>query len=250
MNCIVNDLLVNYRRQGNGRVVLLLHGWGDRLETFDQICTELEQDYELVRLDLAGFGKSQQPPGAWGLDDYADYVGSFVQKIGITPYAVVGHSNGGAVAIKAITTSRLSVEKVVLLSSAGIRDAKRARKRIVRLLSKTAKVATNVLPAAARRKMRAQLYHAVGSDLLVAPHLEETFKRIVSEDIQHEAAAVTIPTLILNGVNDTATPPSFGKKFQAAINGSLFYEIDSAGHFPHQEATTVTTALIKDFLAP
>lgn len=248
MNIIIKNLLVNYRRQGKGRTILLLHGWGDNLETFDDMCKLLEPDFELVRLDLAGFGKSQQPPAAWGLSDYAQYVTEFAAKLGIEPFAVIGHSNGGAVAAKAVAMSTLKVEKLVLLSSAGIRDTMGTKKLVLRTLTKTGKLATIMLPADLRRKLRAQLYGSVGSDMLIAPHMEQTFKRIVGEDIQALAANISIPTLILSGSDDTATPPSFGSKFHAAIDGSSFHVIESAGHFAHQQMPKVTTTLIRDFL--
>src|SRR6476661_9108767 len=102
MNVIINGLLTNYMREGKGSTILLLHGWADQSHTYDALTECLKKDYEVVRLDLAGFGGSQPPSEAWGLDEYAQYVGAFVEKIGISPIAIVGHSNGGAVSIKAL----------------------------------------------------------------------------------------------------------------------------------------------------
>lgn len=247
MNVIVDNLLVNYVRQGKGQPVLILHGWGDRLESFDELSRLLEDSYEIIRIDLAGFGKSQAPPSTWGLGDYGAYIAKFLAKINVRPSVIIGHSNGGAIAIKGLADGQLSADKLVLLSSAGIRDTKKARKFAWRLAAKAGKSATALLPTDMRQSLRTRLYQSAGSDLLVAPHLEATFKRIVNEDIQAEAAMISLPTLIINGSDDTATPPEFAHTFQKAINGSKLIMIDEAGHFAHQQFAEKIAAAVKDF---
>ena len=228
--------------------VVLLHGWGDRLETFDQLTNTLSADYEVIRLDLAGFGKSQPPNGSWGLDEYAQYVATFLKKIDVSPFAILGHSNGGAVAVKAVVTGRTAPEKLILLSSAGIRNTKNARKFAWRVAAKTGKSAAAILPKNIQRSLRARLYQSAGSDIMVAPHMEETFKRIVAEDIQVEAAMLQLPTLIINGSSDEATPLQFAQIFHSAIENSQLVVLNDAGHFAHQEQADEVARAVKGFL--
>lgn len=248
MNVIVNGLLAHYRIQGNGPTILMLHGWGDRLETFDSLAGQLESGFQIVRLDLAGFGQSQAPDSTWGLEDYAEYVSEFTRKIKATPSIVLGHSNGGAIAIKAIATKRLSPQKLVLLASAGIRDGQAVKKKAWNVVAKVGKMTTALLPDGTRRSLRAKLYRSAGSDLMVAPHLESTFKRVVSQDVRPDARIVQLPTLIINGSEDTATPPDYGKMFNADIEGSELRIIDGAGHFIHQHNTAALAKYLEDFL--
>lgn len=249
MNVIVNDLLVHYTRQGRGSPLLLLHGWGDRLETFDAVAKQLEDSYEVLRLDLPGFGQSQPPASAWGLKDYAEHVAHFLHKIGVEPAAILGHSNGGAIAIYGLANGRLSASKLILLSSAGIRSTEKGRKLAWKLVAKAGKVATGVLPSGARASLRAKLYQSAGSDLLVAPGMEATFKRIISEDVQADARKLSLPTLILNGTDDTATPPAYGHLLNRSIKGSELTLVDAGDHFMHQVYPDKISHLIKDFLA-
>lgn len=248
MNVIVNNLLVNFTRTGKGPTMLFIHGWADRLGTFDSLIQYFHDDYEIVRLDLPGAGKSQMPQIAWSLDDYAQHVAEFINKTGITPYVIIGHSNGGAIAIKAIATGVLSTQNLVLLSSAGIRSDKNVRKLLWNLVAKTGKVATFALPTAAKQKMRARLYKSAGSDLTIAPHMESTFKQIVGEDVQDYAAQIKTPTLIINGSKDTATPASYGKMFHTLIKGSRFALVEDAGHFAHQTNSDEVANLMKRFI--
>jgi pimeloyl-ACP methyl ester carboxylesterase len=240
---------VNYTRQGKGRPLLLLHGWGDRLETFDDIAKKLEEKNTIIRLDLPGFGKSQAPVSTWGLEQYAEHVGAFLKKIDCVPSAIVGHSNGGAIAIYGLANGQLKANKLILLSSAGIRSIKKGRKFAWMMFAKAGKAATSLLPSDARQSLRTRLYQSAESDLLVAPNMEATFKRIVSEDVQTDAAMLRLPTLILNGREDTATPPEFAELFHQAINGSKLILIDDAGHFIHQQYPDKVSSAIESFLA-
>lgn len=248
MNIIVNDLLVNYTRQGKGPVILMLHGWGDRLQTFDKVTALLEGSYEIIRLDLAGFGASQSPTGPWGLDEYADQVAAFLKKVNVKPFAVLGHSNGGAIAIRAISSGKLNTDKLILLASAGIRSPAKGRKAAWRVVTKVGKTATMVLPRSAQSRLRSRLYASIGSDLLVVPGMEASFKRVTSQDIQSDARKITHPTLIMNGEHDTATPPDFAQKFHELIKDSKLVMLSGADHFLHQVFADEVTGTIKEFL--
>ena len=120
MNVIVNNLLTNYEKQGKGPVILFLHGWGDDSRTFAQLISKLKNSYTCIAVDLPGFGATQQPNEVWGVEQYAQFVKSFTEKIQIKPDVVVGHSNGGTIALFALSHNLLSAQKLVLLASAGI----------------------------------------------------------------------------------------------------------------------------------
>ena len=248
MNVIVDTLLVNYLRQGKGPQILLVHGWGDTLRTFDAVANILESEYEVIRLDLPGFGNSQPPVEPWGLDEYGRFISRFLAKIDAKPVVMVGHSNGGAILINALAEAMTMTDKLVLLSSAGIRNARSLRNVAWRVTAKVGKAATAVLPAASQRSFRRRLYSTAGSDMMVAPHLEESFKRIVGQDVRAKAAALHVPTLIINGSTDTATPLEFARTFNSLIKGSQLNVIDGASHFAHQEQPAAVADMLKAFL--
>ena len=122
MNVIVDNLDIHYELKGRGRLLLLLHGWGDDYHTYAGLMSELEHSYQLLALDLPGFGGSEPPKQSWNLDNYAELTAHFMAKLGLDPiYAIIGHSNGGALAIRALATGVLKANKLVLLASAGVR---------------------------------------------------------------------------------------------------------------------------------
>jgi len=250
MQVVVDSLLTHYEKSGKGKkVILLLHGWGDTLSTFDTLEKSLSLTYVVLRLDLPGFGTSQIPQSVWGLEDYAQFLKSFLQKINIkSVYAVIGHSNGGAVAITALGEKNIVTEKLILLASAGIRNKQQMQKSFYKLAAKTGKVATFWLPQHQKKKLRTKLYGSIGSDLLIVPELEGTFKKTVSQDVQSEASTLQLPTLIIYGADDTATPVSYGQILHSCIDNSELHIIPSAGHFVHHDQVDTVNELIGDFL--
>lgn len=247
MQVVVQSLLTNYIRQGSGKVVLLLHGWGDNTTGIKPLIDALSVKYEVIALDLPGFGGTQAPTFAWGLDDYATYVELFVKKITIKPVALIGHSNGGAIAIRALSKG-FKVNKLVLIASSGVRGEYKGRIKVIRLFTKLGKAFTAPLPASFKNKLRSKVYRTVGSDMLVAEHMQDTFKKIITDDIREDASNITQPTLLLYGDRDESTPVELGKQIASHIKNSEFFVIPHAGHMLPTEKTNEVSDKIMDFI--
>lgn len=249
MNIVVQDLLTNYEIKGQGRQVLLLHGWGDNLKGIAGLQNQLSANFQTVSVDLPGFGATQPPAGVWDLDNYAAFLQQFIEKLKLEPYAVIGHSNGGALAIRSIAINKLAPEKLILLASSGIRSGRSAKRLIFKIIAKTGSAATYFLPADVRDKLRKQLYGAAGSDLLVVEHLQETFKKTVRQDVQADAAKLKLPTLLIFAVGDRAVPLADGKTYNRLIANSRLEIIEESGHFVHLDQPQQVGRLIGEFLA-
>jgi pimeloyl-ACP methyl ester carboxylesterase len=248
MNVVVDGLMTNYQKTGEGPVILMLHGWGDSSKTFDQLIKNLPTSYQYLSLDLPGFGGTQKPEQAWGLEDYADFVKDWLKKIGVSKaHAIIAHSNGGAIAIKALGRGKIAPGKLVLLASAGVRDNKNTRKKVLKAAAKGGKAVTFFLPGRTKERLKDSFYSSIGSEAKLVPGMEETFRRVVSEDIQPSAKQVNTPTQLIYGKNDKSTPPSYGRIFSEIIPGSKL-EIIEGGHFIHQEQAEEVGKLVSAFL--
>lgn len=249
MQVVVDELLTQYQLQGTGKLVLLLHGWGDSAKGLKDLSDRLAKKYQVLSVDLPGFGATQPPKAVWDLDNYAQFTDSLLGKLDLgQPYAVVGHSNGGALAIRSIGQAKISPDKLVLLAASGIRPNRTFRRLILQIIAKTGNIATLWMPERYRQALRKSLYGVAGSDALVAPHLEKTFKKTVRQDVQADAAKLNLPTLLIYGSEDKATPPEFGQRYQQLIKGSRLEILDGAGHFVQHDQPGKVAALIEDFL--
>jgi pimeloyl-ACP methyl ester carboxylesterase len=249
VNVVIDQLLTNYELSGKGKLVLLLHGWGDNLKTFSDLRKELADNYQVLAVDLPGFGGSQIPKEAWSLDNYAEFLQHLLSKLELEqPYAVAGHSNGGALAIRAISLGSLKPDKLVLMAASGVRAPQKLKRAALTAVAKTGNLATIWMPERYRRGLRRSLYQAAGSDLLAVPQMEATFKKTVRQDIQKDARQIKMPTLLIYAANDEAAPPAYGRLFKAYIKNSRLEEISEAGHFVHHDQPEKVNKLIKDFL--
>ena len=84
--------------------------------------------------------------------------------------------------------------------------------------------------------------------MLVAEHLQETFKKIITDDVRVDALHLTLPTLLVYGDKDESTPVRYGTMFNEAIKGSKLEVLPGAGHFVHNDEPEKVTKAIEGFL--
>lgn len=246
---VVDGLMTSYIQQGDGPDLLLLHGWADKKETFQNLLPALD-GHKVTALDLPGFGETEAPQTAWNLTNYAEFLSHFAEKLGLEPTVIAGHSNGGALAIHGLATKRLTSKKLVLFAASGVRSSGGAKRSAIKLVAKTGKVATLWLPTSTRQKLQKKLYGTVGSDMLVAPHLQETFKQTVRQDVQQDATKLDLPVLLIYGEQDKATPLSeVGEVLHSKIKNSHLVVVHGADHFVHQQLAPEQVQIIKEFIA-
>lgn len=229
--------------------MLMLHGWADSSKGLDGLNKALAADHKVLALDLPGFGGTQTPKTAWDLDDYARFTASVLDKLKLKqPYAVIGHSNGGALAVRAVSMGLLKPDKLVLLAASGVRTNNAAKRVFLKILAKTGSIATLWMPERYRLALRKGLYGAAGSDMLVKPELEDTFKKTVRQDVQGDAAVLNVPTLLVYAADDDQIPVADGKQYHSLIRGSRLKIVKDAGHFVHRDQPGKVAGLTKEFL--
>src|SRR5690349_6705074 len=107
--------------QDNAPVLVLLHGIGSSLETWDGWESRLRDEYRIVRIDLPGSGLTPQPkPEAPTIDDDLAVVRTVLAARGITRYSVAGNSRGAWLAWLLAAETPDEVEKLILISPIGL----------------------------------------------------------------------------------------------------------------------------------
>lgn len=249
MNVVVNGLMANYQKAGTGeKTLVFLHGWGDTSATFAGLMEKLQNRYKVLSLDLPGFGGSQMPERAWGVQDYANFVKDWLKKIDVSEvHAIIGHSYGGSIAIAGTGNHTLRPKRLVLVAASGIRGVHRVRRAVLRGSAKVVKVPLKLLPGHLQRRLKRKVYQTIGSDAMLLPHMELTYKRLMSEDLRTVAKGINVPTLLVYGSKDKDTPVKYGRLFHSAIPKSRL-EVVNAGHFVHQEIPDELAGMVDDFL--
>lgn len=249
MKVVVNNYLTNYSIVGSGPNLLFIHGWGDRYSTFSRLIEKLQDSQRIILLDLPGFGESEPPNEVYDLSKYADFVVEFLKKINVSKIeAIIGHSNGGAIAIKMLSSHLVKSDKLVLIASSGIRTPLSHKNTVLRVSAKIIKQPIKLLPIRSQSKIKKRMYSKLGSDLYTAEHLQDTFKKVVSEDLRNIAGEIAIPTLLIYGDDDSSTPSEFGKIYKNNIRNAELKILPGAGHFLHQTHVSEVSNLIKEFI--
>lgn len=251
MKIVVDGQLIEYTSEGKGKVVVLLHGWGVDSTSFGGITRYLAEKFQVVRLDFPGFGGSPKPSSAWYVSNYASLVAGFIAKLNLDVYAFIGHSFGGRVIIKGISTKKFSAHKLVLIDTAGVKPAKSLKKHMYKLLAKTGKAATS-LPGLRKLRpaLREKLYGAAGStDYLHANEMQQIFLNTINEDLLPLVRDIQLPTLLLWGENDKDTPVSDAFTLASHLADSHVVVVPNAGHFVFNDDPKAVQKELESFLS-
>jgi pimeloyl-ACP methyl ester carboxylesterase len=93
----VNGANLHVVQTGQGRPLLLLHGWPEFWLTWEPVMARLADRFLLIAPDLRGFGDSSKPAGPFGANDHAKDILALLDMLEIERIGVVGHDIGGAV---------------------------------------------------------------------------------------------------------------------------------------------------------
>lgn len=249
MKTIVKNTVVEYTDEGQGPILFFMHGWQDNLSTFEALKSILMVKYRIIRVDLPGFGYSGIPSTAWNLDDYIDCVAEFLNKNNIRPTAIIGHSFGGRIIIKGAASGKLSAEKLVLISSAGLSKRFTIKNLVIKIVSKVVGIVLRI-PGISfwRDRVRNIFYKVIESDYINAGALQNIFLNIIKEDLAKFAPQIKNKTLLIWGDKDSATPLADGKRLAKLIPDSDLHVIKGATHFVHREKPEEVAKLISDFV--
>ncbi|WP_226702731.1 alpha/beta fold hydrolase [Microbulbifer elongatus] len=116
----VDGMHVHYRREGSGPVILLLHGSGSSLHCFDQLADSLVENFEVVRLDLPGFGLTgPRRDRDYRIQTFSTFIARFMSALSIERFSVAGNSLGGNVAWNMALDYPGRVESLILMNATG-----------------------------------------------------------------------------------------------------------------------------------
>ncbi|GAA4313561.1 alpha/beta hydrolase [Pontixanthobacter gangjinensis] len=115
-----NGISLEYLDQGEGEVVLLLHGLGSTRADWDFQKDAFSEDFRIIAPDLRGHGNSSRPSGkdAYGIPKCAEDMKLLLESLGISSCMVVGFSMGGAVAFQMAAEYKDLVSKLVIVNTA------------------------------------------------------------------------------------------------------------------------------------
>lgn len=243
MQMVVDGILTNYEVLGkeNKDSLVILHGWGRGYRDWVFVAEALSQRYEIILLDLPGFGGSMLPEkvvfGTW---EYANFFEHFLEKLEVKQPILLGHSFGGRIGIVLGTRPAL-LKKLILIDSAGIEEKSLLTSARIEFF----KAAKFVLPQAVAQALSGK----IGSkDYRSAGALRNVLKKIVSENLRPYLRKIIVPALIIWGENDEVQEIRQAKIMKREVQNSRLRIVWSAGHNPHLEKPEDLISILREEL--
>jgi pimeloyl-ACP methyl ester carboxylesterase len=260
---------VNYVDLGSGEglPVVFVHGLGGQWQNWLENIPRVAQERRVLALDLPGFGLSEMPRDRITITGYGKCVDAFCEALGLGRVVLVGNSMGGFISSEVAIQFPERVERLVLVSAAGITTANLRRAPV--LLA--ARIATAVTAytaarheAIARRPVSRHVALAlvarhpsrIKSDLAWEglfkgtgkPGFDDALRASLEYDFQDRLGETRAPTLIVWGENDTILPARDAREFERLIPQSRTVVMEDTGHVPQLERPTIFNDLLLDFL--
>ena len=135
--------MIHYRRKGRGPVCVLIHGFCENLEVWKNIEQPLSRDFDLILIDLPGFGKSPLSGEDFTIKDIARDIDNLLGEVGIDKYGVIGHSLGGYVGLSLASQFPEKISQLVLVNSTALPDSEEKRTNRNRVISFIEKYGVN-----------------------------------------------------------------------------------------------------------
>ena len=264
----VGDLLVHVRDEGprdDEMPLVLLHGTGSSLHTWDGLADLLTNDRRVIRFDLPGFGLTgPDPENDYALETYVQFVVDALDTLDVDRCILAGNSLGGYIAWATAVLNPARVEKLVLIDASGYNYESQSVPIGFRLarMPLINNIVQDVLP---RSVVESSVNNVYGDPSRVTPELVDRYFELTTREGNRDALVermrqlqpgtlaeritdITQPTLILWGKKDRLIPLQYGEQFQKDIAQSKLVIWEELGHVPHEEDPALAAKAILDFL--
>ncbi len=243
--------------------VLMLHGFGASLHTWEDWAQALAPRHRVIRFDLPAAGLTGADPGG----DYSDersiqLMAALMDRLGVAQASVVGHSMGGRIAWRFAAAQPQRVDRLVLVApdgfaSPGFEYGKApevgAAVELMRHVLPRMLVTMSLQPAyadpAQMTDERATRYH----ELLRAPGVRagliERMRQLVLRDPVPLLQTIAAPTLLLWGERDGMVPAANAQDYLRVMPRARLVLLPAVGHIPQEEGGAPALAAVQGFLA-
>jgi pimeloyl-ACP methyl ester carboxylesterase len=242
--------------------VVLLHGFGSSLQTWDVWAKGLATTHRVVRIDLPGSGLSPPDPAHDYRDERSlDMLMALMDSLGLQRTSLVGHSMGGRIAWTFAAKFPERVDKLVLVApdgfaSFGFEYGKPmdvpATLGLMRHVLPKPLLRMNLQSAYARPEALSEAVTTRYHDLILAPGARQAMLDRLRQTVLQEPVPllrqIKAPTLLVWGEADAMIPLSNAQDYLQALQSSRLVSWPQVGHLPQEEAAELSLQAVTDFL--
>ncbi len=260
----IQGMSTHFSVEGEGHPFLLIHGTGASIHDFNKWAEIMKPHYQIIRLDLPGFGLTgPNPSGIYDTDFYLNFLEEFLDYLKVDSIFLAGNSFGGHLAWNYSLKRPDQVKKLVLLNAAGYpRDDKKLPLGFRLTKNKFyGNILGKITPKFLIKKTVLAAY--ADDDFVQQDVIDRYFELLLREgnraalvgrmtqaveDYSGQIPSIKTPTLILWGKEDEMISASFANKFDTDIPNSRMIIYDDIGHLPMEEHAKTSASDTHKFL--
>lgn len=259
MKIQINDISLAYSDEGQGPPVVFLHAFPLNRTMWVPQVAGLSDRYRVVTIDLRGHGESDAPMWRYTLDRFAEDVHGLLAHLGIARATFVGLSMGGYILFALYRKHPALFQALVLAdtrTTADTPEAKAARFSMAQIAYRrgVSAIADLMLPkllSPASWEHRADLrdhLRAIITGNQVSGIVGDLMAMEERPDSTPLLSTISVPTLVIVGEEDLASPPEEVESMAKQVPGSTFVRIPRAGHLSNLENPGAFNAALLTFL--
>ncbi len=236
-----------YIEEGEGEVLLLLHGLFGALSNWDTVINRFKDKYRVVIPVLPIY---TLPVKQAGLESLTDFLEEFVAYKELNDLILMGNSLGGHVALIYTLRNQQNVRKLILTGSSGLFENSMGGsypKRGSYEYIKERVEYTFYNPKTATKDLVDEVFDTMKS-IPKCLRIVAIAKSAQRNNMADEIVKIEVPTLLIWGLNDTITPPYVAHEFNRLIPNSTLRFLDECCHAPMMEHPEKFNNLLMDFL--
>ncbi len=259
MKVHVNGIGLAYSDEGQGAPIIFLHAFPLNRTMWAPQVAGLKDQYRVITIDLRGHGESEAPLWRYTLDQFAEDINGLLDHLGIAKAAFVGLSMGGYILFALYRKDPTLFQSLVLADTRATADtpeAKAARFSMAQIAYRrgVSAIADLMLPkllSPSSCEHRADLQDHLRT-IITSNQVSGIVGDLMAMEERPDStpllASLTVPTLVIVGEEDVASPPEEVEGMAKQIPGSTFVRIPHAGHLSNMENPDAFNAAILTFL--
>jgi pimeloyl-ACP methyl ester carboxylesterase len=264
----VQGMDVHYRDEGklgDPLPIVLIHGTGASLHTWEPMVAELKATYRVITLDIPAFGLTgPNPKRDYSSEFYTSFMQDFLKAMGVDSCIIGGNSLGGSIAWNYALSYPESVKKLILIDAAGYPTEAKSMPIAFRIARMP--VLKHSLKYLGSRSLAAKSIEDVYADpSRVQPEIVDRYYDMYLREGNRQALldrmatsfhpdtylkinTLQMPTLILWGEEDKLIPVENAYRFQKDLPHDTLVILKNLGHVPMEEDPKTTTEVVRSFL--
>ena len=263
----IDGMQVHYRIEGKGMPILLVHGTGSSLHTWNDWTLKLKENYQVIRMDLPAFGLTgPNKSGDYSIEKYTQFLEEFVAQMKLDSMILAGNSLGGNIAWNYASKNPEKVQKLILVDASGLPTNK--PQPWIFKMAKTPVLSNLFLYITPKSIIEDNIKQVYEDDTKITDALITRFHDFTLREGNRKAFIdrakidftlseaskkerlqnLQTSTLLIWGAKDTWIPLENGKRMDALLPNSKLVVLQNSGHVPMEENPIESLKVLNEFL--